>query len=364
MITFLVITSFAFAVFLVLQHPAFGKMPSGERLERVQKSPHYKNGKFRNLSPTKLMNRNYFVSMWNYVVNKSKRTKPSKPLPHIKTDLHALNREDDIMVWFGHSSYFIQINGLRFLADPVFPQKGTLPYYINPPFKGTNVYFPQDIPQTDYVVISHDHWDHLDYHALKALKPKIKKIICPLGTGAYFEHWGFSKDSLIELDWYETQTLSDKAQVECLPARHFSGRMGLFGDKTLWASYMLNVNGFKIFIGGDSGYDSFFKQIGEKYGAADIAFLENGQYNEDWDKIHMMPSHSYRAAQDLKAKTLMPVHSSKFSISPHAWDDPLIKITNLAKDGKVRVITPKIGQIVYLKDTDQKFENWWEGAED
>jgi L-ascorbate metabolism protein UlaG (beta-lactamase superfamily) len=356
----IVLTVLALFTFLFLNKAEFGKNPSGERLERIKKSAYYKNGKFQNITPTAMREKNFAVMMINYFLRKDKRVKPDEEIPAVKTDLKNLSVDEDIAIWFGHSSYLLQVDGKKFLIDPVFAFKNSLSYKINPPFKGTDIYTPFDFPEIDYLIITHDHWDHLDCDAVKNLK--FEKVICPLGVGETLEFWGIAKEKITELEWYEEQELTQSVQIDCLPARHFSGRRGLFGNKTLWASYMLIVKEFRIYIGGDSGYDKFFAQIGEKYGGINIAFLDNGQYDKDWEKIHALPEQTYQAAKDLKTEILFPVHNSKFAIAKHAWDAPLIEIAKAAQGGNIKLFTPKIGQIVNLKDKTQIFETRMENA--
>jgi L-ascorbate metabolism protein UlaG (beta-lactamase superfamily) len=220
------------------------------------------------------------------------------------------------------------------------------------------MYSPDDIPEIDYLFISHDHWDHLDYKTIISLKPKIKKIICGLGAGAHFEHWGFDIDNIIEKDWNESIQLEDGFQVHTVPSRHFSGR-GFIRNKALWMSYVLQTPTTKIFIGGDSGYDSHFEAIGNQFGPFDLAILENGQYDKSWKYIHMTPEEVILATNDLKATVLFPVHSAKFALANHDWNEPLTRITALAETGNISLMTPKIGEKTYLKQM-IKFTKWWE----
>lgn len=360
LITLIILLALGGGIYLFLQKPVFGAAPSGARLEKVKNSPNYKNGKFQNLSPTSVMQGSFFSSMRDYLFKKSKRRKPDSIIPSVKTDLLNLPQEQDVLIWFGHSSYFIQLNGKRFLIDPVFTKKGSLSWFINKPMPGSNVYTPQEMPEIDYLFISHNHWDHLDYNTALALKPKIKRVITPLGAGANFERWGFGADIIEDLDWYEEYD-GPGVKITALPARHFSGRTG-HGNKALWASYLVQSGGFKFYIGGDSGYDTFFAQIGQKYGPIDLVMLDDGQYDKNWESIHMLPEQGFQAAKDLRAQTYFPVHNSKFILSVHAWDAPLIRVTEANKNNDLRIITPMIGEVVYIKDKNQTFSKWWESV--
>lgn len=185
-------------------------------------------------------------------------------------------------------------------------------------------------------------------------------MICGLGVGAHFEHWAYDGNKIIEKDWNEKVELDSGFTAFVEPARHFSGR-GLSTNNTLWASYMLQTPSMKIYIGGDSGYDTHYADIGNKHGFIDLAILDNGQYNEAWKYIHNLPEDVLKAAQDLKAKRIFTVHSSKFALGSHDWDEPLVKITELNKAINIPLATPVIGEIVYLKDTTQQFKQWWVG---
>jgi L-ascorbate metabolism protein UlaG (beta-lactamase superfamily) len=234
--------------------------------------------------------------------------------------------------------------------------------FFNKPFKGTDVYKPEDIPEIDYLIISHDHWDHLDYNTVMALKDRIGKVICGLGVGAHFEYWGFDKEDIIELDWNESASLNNGFKVYCLPARHFSGR-GLSPNQSLWASYLIETPTQKIYIGGDSGYDTHYAEIGKQFGNIDLAILENGQYDKDWRYIHLLPENIIRAFKDLNAKKLFTVHHSKYALGNHPWDEPLKNISSFAERDSINLILPMMGEKVNLNDSIHAINKWWEGIE-
>ncbi|MCV9926559.1 MBL fold metallo-hydrolase [Flavobacterium sp. LS1R49] len=346
--------------FLYMMHPKFGKAPEGNRLELIKTSANYSHGKFQNTHDTPTLTKGYSFGgiLYDQLFGNHPRREPVDSIPSIKTDLHNLPPNADVLIWFGHSSYFMQIDGKRFLVDPVFSGNASpLPGTVSS-FKGANGYTVADLPTIDYLFISHDHYDHLDYETIIALKSKVKKVICGLGVGGHFERWGYPTDKIIEKDWNETIVLEDGFKVYTTPARHFSGR-GFSKNNTLWLSYVLQTPSIKIYIGGDSGYDSHFAKIGEQYGPIDFAILENGQYNLAWEAIHMLPEQVLKAAQDLKTKKLFPVHSSKFKLAMHAWDEPLSKLSELSKTANLPLVTPMIGEIVNLNDDTQVFKEWW-----
>lgn len=338
----------------------FGAHPAGERLKRIERSPHYKAGAFHNLEPTPMLTEGtgYVEVLYDFFAG-AKPKEPQEPLPHQKTDLMALEPHENVLVWMGHSSYFIQLDGVKILVDPVFSGNASPVSFTTKAYAGSDVYTPEDMPAIDYLFITHDHWDHLDYPTMRRLRNKVKKVVCGLGVGAHLERWGYAPESIIEQDWYESFKPKAGWEIHTLPARHFSGR-GIKRNQTLWVSFALILPVARIYMGGDSGYGKHFLDIGERYGPFDLAILENGQYDVRWKYIHMLPGEQLQAAKALRAHTLLPVHSSKFTLATHDWDEPLKKIVE-NQEKSVRVITPMIGEKVNLDDRQQTFKRWWEG---
>jgi len=345
----------------ILNQAKFGQSPKGERLERIKKSPNYVDGEFRNLHETPVLttDESSFKVMMNFMFKKKVRVTPEDSIPLVKTDLESLNSQEDVLVWFGHSSYFIRLEGKTFLVDPVLSAYASPFSFANKAFEGTTYYTADDFPPIDYLIITHDHWDHLDYQTVTSLQPKIKHVICGLGIGQDFEYWGFDNSMITELDWYEGTNLAGGWELTATPARHYSGR-GLKRNQSLWASYVLKTPASNIYIGGDSGYDDFFATIGTKYGPFDLAILEQGQYDQNWNLIHLLPEQVFDVAKDLQARRILPVHNSRFALANHPWDEPLNKITENHADSGISVLTPKIGEPVLLKDSIQHFEKWWQ----
>lgn len=340
-----------------------GKLPTGERLKRIQQSPNYKDGSFKNLNHTPDLTEGatyYSVIKENYFTAKQ-NVKPVGRIPSLKTDLKTLPADEDVLVWFGHSSYFMQLDGKKILVDPVLSGSAAPVSFAVQAFAGSDVYTAAEIPDIDYLFISHDHYDHLDYETIMQLKLRIGKVICGLGIGAHFEHWGFAKQNILEGDWHDEIKLSKGFAAHLAPARHFSGR-SITRNQALWTAFVLQTPNHKIFIGGDSGYDTHFTAIGKKYGPFDLAILENGQYDKSWKYIHMMPDEVLRAAKDLDAKKMLPVHSAKFTLANHAWDEPLNKISAMHQPADFALLTPLIGEKVELKNNSQVFKKWWEGV--
>jgi L-ascorbate metabolism protein UlaG (beta-lactamase superfamily) len=342
MVGITIITLFL-ASFGLLQLPQFGRKASGGRRQRILKSPNFKDGKFQNLSYTPDLSPNY--SYWDIFLQSLKKYKdkyPLAPLPFVKTNLHDIDAAKNGIVWFGHSSYLLFFEGKKILVDPVFSGYAAPFSFAMNAFKGTNNFSPADMPVIDILVITHDHYDHLDYQTIKKLKPKIKHIITSLGVGEHLEHWGIAPEKITELDWHESHQIADLEFISA-PTRHFSGRS--FSPKTtLWGSFVLKGQYSKIYLGGDSGYDSHFTTIGQKHGPFDLAILDGAQYNDAWRDIHMTPEQSVQAAIDLKAKKLLPVHWAKFALAHHAWYEPIERLTKECNAQNLSYFTPKIGE--------------------
>ncbi|MFT3682332.1 MAG: MBL fold metallo-hydrolase [Ferruginibacter sp.] len=349
-------------VFLFVQQSSFGRLPSRKRLETVKQSPYYKGGQFQNLSPTPNLTEgaSLYTVFREFFFGKHERKKPVDVLPSVKTNLQQLDISENILVWFGHSSYFIQIDGKRFLVDPVFSGAASPVSFTTRSFAGADIFKPEDMPSIDYLVITHDHWDHLDYSTVLKLKHKTGKIICGLGVGEHFERWGFDISKIIEKQWNETAELENGFTLHATPARHFSGR-GFSRNKSLWMSYVLQTPSMKIYIGGDSGYDTHFKMIGDQYGPFDLAILECGQYDKNWRYIHTHPEEFVKAAKEINARKILMVHWAKFQLGNHPWDEPIIKVSRYAAAINLPLLTPMIGEKVELKSENQQFAGWWEG---
>jgi len=337
---------------------AFGSNPSGKYVETIKASPHYQNGVFQNISPTDSLVKgaSFLKIMWRFF-RKPKNTAPPKPLPSIKTDLKSLKGDRPVIIWFGHSSYFINISGTTILVDPVLSGYASPFSFTGKSFKGSDVYTVDDFPDIDILILTHDHYDHLDFKTVRQLRSKTKVICTSVGVGSHLRYWGVDPAIITELDWWESKQVTDDIQIIAAPARHFSGR-SFVRNKTLWSSFVLKAGRYSVYIGADSGYDSHFKSIGEKYGPFDIAILECGQYNEWWPYIHMMPEETVLAAIDLKAKLLMPVHWGKFALGLHPWDEPVKRAVAKADLLKVKWTTPMIGEPVVL-DQSIPAKQWW-----
>jgi len=359
-IALIVIAVFALIIYLFMQQASFGKAPSGNRLERIEKSPNYRDGSFQNLSPTPVMSKDAsYLDMFLKQFSSDNSRAPETALPSVKNNLKQTPSDKPTITWFGHSTYLIQISGKNILIDPVFSERTSPVQYIGTKnFLGTSVYTTADFPNIDYLILSHDHYDHLDYATILGIKNKTNHFYMPLGVGSHLEYWGIDTTKITEMDWWQEITITANIKLVCTPGRHFSGRGISDRGKTLWASYVLITPEHRIFLGGDSGYDTHFKQIGDKYGPFDIALLESGQYNTFWPNIHMMPEQTVQANLDLKSKVLMPVHWGKFTLAFHPWNEPINRVLKQAGEMNVKVTTPMIGERVVL-DSILPDSKWW-----
>lgn len=354
-----IVVTLAVFIAIYLQHPKFGAKAEGSRLQKMQASPNYKDGSFVNRSFTPSITEGYSMAevMFSFLFSKAKGRVPKHSIPSVYTDIKNLP-QGDWLVWFGHSSYFMQTDEIKILVDPVFSGNASPIPGSTKAFKGANAYTADDIPEIDYLFISHDHYDHLDYETIRKLKDKVKKVICGLGVGAHLESWGYKAENIIEMDWDTDIEPQTGIKIYGLTTRHFSGRT-IKRDQTLWMSFLLHTPSRKIYIGGDGGFDKHFKEIGDLHGPIDLVILENGQYNEAWKAIHFLPGENLQAAIDLKAKRVMPVHSSKFNLALHDWDEPLKEISRINQTVGLPLITPIIGELVSLNDTSKVFKEWW-----
>ncbi len=338
---------------------SIGRVPHGQTLEKCKASPNYRGKGFVNLEPARIFTdsgkkQSMLSILWNFIFGSKKGLKPVRPLKAEPLDRDALERavreKQDKAVWLGHSSYLLIVNGKTILVDPVL-FRGSPVSFINRPFKGTSIYRPDDFPAIDYLVYTHDHYDHLDYKAARKLKHKVGKVIAPLGVGSHLEYWGYPSSEIEELDWWNEFAQNGDSSLPvrfvCTPAKHFSGR-SFRRNKTLWASFILQTGQKCIFIGGDSGYGKHFKEIGERY-RIDWAFIENGQYSGRWAEIHTLPEQLGKVMEDLDASNYITVHHSKFALAQHNWDEPLENEKLAAKESGKNLTVMQIGRLEDLQ---------------
>lgn len=304
---------------------------------------------------------NFASTAWDFFFKENDR-RPDRALPVHPVDLSHFNRSgaDQLNVtWLGHSSLMINIDGYKVLTDPVFEKKVSI---LGPTrFNGDVPLDIHQLPTIDVVIISHDHYDHLNKYSINVLNEKTEQFVVPLGVGARMAKWGVSPDKITELDWWAEYRFDQNLTITATPAQHFSGRGLTDRNRTLWASWVIATPWHNLFFSGDSGYFDGFKIIGEKYGPFDMTFIECGAYNESWSDVHMFPEQTVQAHLDLGGDILHPVHWGTFNLSIHPWYEPMQRATAAAVSANVKLATPIVGETtIYNKAV--TMDRWWQAA--
>ena len=328
--------------------------------DKRAKSPRFAGGTFKG---TKIMNGNavtaYLSTTWKFLFQDNHRV-PETPLPAQPVDLsHFQTREREALnaTWLGHSSLMINMDGCRILIDPVFEKRISI--FGPTRFNGEVPVDAEKIGPVDAVVISHNHYDHLNKTTIKGLKDKVGRFIVPLGVDEKLKAWGVPGARIVTLDWWEDYRLDDDLLFTATPAQHFSGRGLTDRNKTLWASWVISGPVHRIFFSGDSGYFPGFKRIGEKYGPFDMTFMECGAYNPAWHAVHMMPEETVQAHRDLGGDLLHPIHWGTFNLSLHPWFEPMERLFAEATARGVKIALPAVGgTTVYPSRIPDR--RWWD----
>lgn len=325
-------------------------------MNKIYNSSQYKDGSFVNPLPWDM--RPSFRMFKDYLLGKEQRS-PKQALPQEKIDLKTLESSDSTYLNIsnvGHSSLIINVDGYRILTDPVYEAKITP---LGPArFNKEIPLDPTQLRNIDVVVISHNHYDHLNKYSIQTIHEEVKQFIVPLGVGAQLEKWGVAREKITELDWWDEIKIDDKLTIVSTPAQHFSGRGLTDRNKTLWTSYVIKTNAHKLYFSGDSGYFDGFKKIGEKYGPFDVAFMECGAYNPEWAFVHMFPEETVQATLDLQASYLWPIHQGTFNLAIHDWFDPMKRISIAAETQGVALLTPIFGQVIKYPSK-METKAWW-----
>ena len=333
----------------------------GERLERVNASPNFTDGKAQNSEKTKLGSTDLRQFLVEYFRGAEAR-KPPQPVPMVEPDpaiLYSIHQQGIRFIWLGHSTVYLEVDGTRVLIDPVWSERAS-PFKIAGPRRSHRVPIAlADLPPVDVVVISHDHYDHLDPGVVRELAPQGVQFAVPLGIGADLEAWGVAADQIIELDWWEGAAVGSLALV-ATPARHFSGWQLTDRDRTLWASWTLVGPKSKVYYSGDTGWqEDAFKKIGEEYGPFDLTIMKCGAYGDGWPDIHIDGVQAVEANLLLKGRRMLPVHWLTFDLALHPWDEPIRQAVDTGEELGVEVITPRLGELIDLKDR-VTTDRWWE----
>lgn len=338
--------------------PQMGQKPEGADLERIQKSPHYGVDGFINLIETEMGSFSEMMKTLPKFLN-AQNGSPEQVLP-VKFGENKQQVADSIclVTWYGHSAFLIEMDGKRILIDPMLGDDSSPLGFMTPRFPYEKPIPIEELKNIDAVILSHDHYDHLDHSTIVKLKDEVGHFYTALGVGSHLKRWDVAEENITELDWWETAELDGIEFVAC-PARHFSGRGLTDRNATQWASWIIKNEHQKLYFSGDGGYGPHFKEIGEKYGPFDLAMLECGQYNEAWAAIHMMPEQSVQAGIDVKANVLMPIHWGAFELSIHEWTDPIIRFKAEAVKLDQEMAHPFIGERFQL-GADLPQNAWWE----
>ncbi|WP_035014442.1 MBL fold metallo-hydrolase [Catenovulum agarivorans] len=324
-------------------------------------SAQFAQDKFVNSEPTEQPKLSKTLAIfWRYIREKRHNASPVSSIP-INTlkiaDIAELTNNQVHIIKLGHSSVLLKLAGEIWLIDPVLSERVSPFSFIGPKRFHESPVDVTQLPKIDKVLISHDHYDHLDQQTIKQLAHNTEQFLVPLGVERTLKKWGVADDKISAFDWWQTTT-NEVATVTFTPTQHFSGR-GLFdGNQTLWGSWVIDSQHGKIFFSGDSGYFAGFKQIGDKLGPFDVTLIETGAYDKDWHDIHMTPEQSVQAHLDLRGKTMMPIHNSTFDLAFHAWSEPLTRVNQAAEDNSVTLATPIFGEVLTIGAPRQN-QKWW-----
>jgi L-ascorbate metabolism protein UlaG (beta-lactamase superfamily) len=348
----------------LLSQPQFGAPMAGARLARALANPQYHDGRFVNLEPEAPSTTSLTEYTLRQLTGKEVREPPA-PVPVVAVDKAALAarpRPGGLRAfWIGHASTYVEIDGLRILLDPVFAER------VSPVAVGPRRFHPTpialaDLPRIDAVLISHDHYDHLDMDTVRHLAQRGSRFFVPLGIGAHLQLWGVPLAQIEEMEWWQERSLGP-LRIVCTPTRHYSGRGLGNRSTTLWSSWSVIGPQHRFFYSGDTGYGKLFQEIGARFGPFDMAFIKVGAYGPGaaWTDIHMTPEQAVQVHRDVRARFMFPVHWSTFNLAYHDWDEPIRRTVAEAARVGVELVTPRVGEVV---DADRPFKStrWWEAV--
>ena len=342
-----------------------GASPAGTRLDRIRQSPNYRDGVFKNLADSPVMVPGKSLAVMGKFFLPGGRRIPDAPLPATpatRATFDAPPADGLRVTWLGHSTVLVEIEGRRVLFDPMWAERSSPSRWAGPK-RFQPVPLPlSEVPELSAVVISHDHYDHLDKHAIQELarsQPSVPFFVA-LGVGAHLEKWGVAPERIHEHDWWEEDTAAGGAlKLVCTPARHFSGRGLLDRNSTQWASWVVTGATRRVYFGGDGGYDAALAEIGKRYGPFDLTLLEIGAFHESWGLIHLGPENAFLAQRDLGGRLLVPIHWGTFNLGLHPWDEPIDAFLAAAASSKTPVLVPRLGEPVRLPVPDAPPARWW-----
>jgi L-ascorbate metabolism protein UlaG (beta-lactamase superfamily) len=328
---------------------AFGGAPAGDRLARMRASAEWQDGKFRNPEPTPLMAPSSYGGAFRHWVFGDEMRVPTCPLP-VEKDTAARLASRPVsglrVTWLGHSTTLIELDGARILTDPMWGERASPSRWVGPRRLHPPPLALADLPPLDAVLISHEHYDHLDMGTVIALGGRGVVFHVPLGVGAHLAAWGIPAAQIVEQDWWQEATIPGGVRIVSTPARHFNGRGLPWRAGALWTSWSVVGPRHRIFFSGDTGMTLGFDEIARRLGPFDVALLEIGQFHESWGTIHLGPRGALEAFAHLGAKTLLPIHWSTFVLAYHAWSEPAEMLVDEAERRGITVVTPRPGEPV------------------
>ena len=339
--------------------PQFGSNPTSDQITHYKTFKNFKDGAFESLEKTPMMTGE--ISTWEFFMRQENRKPDADIIPKRinLTNFNDLGSNKYKIAWLGHSAFMMNIDGKVILLDPMLgTHAAPVPLPSLKRFNNTLPINLDSLSIIDIVIISHDHYDHLDYSTIKKIRANVELFLVPLGVGNHLRRWNVAEEKIIELNWNENY-LTNELTITCLPSRHFSGRGPTNRNSTLWGSWSIRSSSVKIYFSGDSGYGKHFKQIGDEYGPFDISLIDCGQYNKAWKYSHMFPSEAILAAKDLKTEFFMPIHWGGFTLAMHQWDEPVEKSIRLADEIGLKYFTPLLGEVITEKSIKGPFNKWW-----
>ena len=322
-------------------------------------SPQMEAGRFRNVvRATPPGWRKTLAITWRFIFDKPADTVPPAPVPVLALTAARLRAAPDGSLYrLGHSTLLMKLDGGFWLTDPVFSERASPVQWMGPKRFHAPPIALDDLPPIEGVILSHDHYDHLDHAAVLALAPKVRHFITPLGVGDRLVAWGVDPAKVRQLDWWQSAEVGG-VRLVATPAQHFSGRSLSDRNRTLWASWVIQADGLRLFFSGDTGYHADFRTIGERYGPFDLTMVETGAYDPQWPDVHMQPEETLQAHRDLRGRTLLPIHNGTFDLALHAWNDPFDRIVQLADAAGLPVVTPVMGEQVSMAQP-RGTGRWW-----
>jgi L-ascorbate metabolism protein UlaG (beta-lactamase superfamily) len=342
-------------------HPVFGGNPSNNQKEVYSKFDNYENGKFINQVTTNMNTISAdSSSMSKDSISVGGERNPDGQIPISEIDWNKIKSNEDSLTWFGHSAFLLSIDNKKLLVDPMLGPIASPVSFVGPKrYSKDMLDIIDDMPPIDAVFITHDHYDHLDFPSIQKLKNKVGHFFVPYGVSNHLIRWGIAKENITELNWWDEAEFQGLT-VALTPTKHFSGR-GIFNrNSTLWGGWVILGKQTRFYTSGDGGYDTHFKEIGEKYGPFDMALIEGGQYDKRWSEVHMIPEESVHAFKDVNGKNMMLMHWGAFTLARHGWAEPIERALKEAKKSDVNLIAPKIGETVLLIGSEfEPVSSWW-----